>query len=663
MAFYTPDSHPIFISASNFFFSMEFKLQAPYSPAGGQPTAIEELAEGFKSRSKQTLLGITGSGKTFVMAHLIERLQKPTLVIAHNKTLAAQLYQEFKSLFPDNRVEYFISYYDYYQPESYLPTTDTYIEKEATINEQIEKMRLRATASLLERSDVIIVASISCIYGLGNPEDFRDLALRISTGKHCTRKELLAGLVGMQYERSTASLLEGQFRAVGPTIDVWPPYEANIVRMELFGEEIERISRIDPVTGDVIERVEQAMVFPAKQFVVPGEKHARAIRGIRKELEEWLPELGDLERVRLERRVNHDLEMIEEVGYCPGIENYSRHFDGREPGRPPYTLLDYFPEDFLIIIDESHQTIPQSRGMYKGDYSRKKNLVEHGFRLPCAFDNRPLKFEEFEQRMETVLFVSATPGPYEKDVSDTVAELIIRPTGLLDPVVEIRPAEGQIPDLIREARNAIGQGERVLITTLTKRMAEDLTNYLAGHGLNVRYMHSEIEPLDRIELIRQLRAGEYDILVGINLLREGLDIPEVALIAILDADKEGYLRNDTSLIQTIGRAARNVRGRVIMYADRTTESMRVAKRITDIRRKRQQAFNEAQGITPRTIVKEVGGERRSIKGIRHLPKADIIRKAAEIEAEMYAAAERLEFEKAIDLREVLKSLQEHIGEE
>ena len=642
---------------------MPFKLESPFAPAGGQPEAIARVVEGFsKGKKLQTLLGITGSGKTFVMANVIAALGKPTLVLAHNKTLAAQLYQELRSLFPENRVEYFISYYDYYQPESYLPTSDTYIEKEATINEQIEKMRLKATASLMSRDDVIVVASISCIYGLGDPGNFNELALGLERGKAFARDALVRRLLELQYERADA-LEPGKFRVKGDVIDIYPAYDDRVIRVELDGETIERLTEFDHITGSTISTLSHIRVFPAKQFVVPEEKQQQAIAAIQQELAEWAPSLPELERQRLSQRVKYDLEMLHEVGYCSGIENYSRHFDGRVPGTPPYVLLNYFPSDFLLIIDESHQTIPQAHGMYKGDYARKKNLVEYGFRLPCAFDNRPLKFEEFETYFKNVLFVSATPAAYEREKSKQVVELIIRPTGLLDPEVEVRKSKGQIQDLLNEISRTISDGDRVLVTTLTKRMAEDLTEYLSTQGVRVRYLHSEIESLDRIELIRGLRAGEYDVLVGINLLREGLDLPEVALIAILDADKEGFLRNDTSLIQTIGRASRNVRGRVIMYADTTTQSMERAITITRRRRREQITYNAAQGITPQTIIKAVAEKTREIKGIKHLPRDELLRKIADLDAEMRIAAEQLDFERAIELRDALRAMQDAAAEE
>lgn len=635
---------------------MKFRLKSDFKPAGGQPKAIEKLSEGYNLYDKQTLLGITGSGKTFVMAHLINKVQKPTLVLAHNKTLAAQLYAELKELFPENRVEYFISYYDYYQPESYLPTTDTYIEKDAQVNAQIEKMRLKATAALLSREDTIIVSSISCIYGLGDPRDFSHMSLDIKKGSKVKRQEVISKLVAMQYERNDQVLEPAKFRVRGDVIDVIPAYDENIIRLELFGDEIEKISELHHLTGDTISKVDSIKIFPAKQYVVPEEKHEKAIQAIQEELKERLPELSPLEAERLRKRVKYDLEMIREVGYCTGIENYSRHFDGRKIGEPPYCLLDYFPKDFIFIIDESHQTLPQARAMYKGDYSRKKNLVDYGFRLPCAFDNRPLKFPEFEKYLHHAVFVSATPGDYEMQNSKQIAELIIRPTGLLDPKIEVRPIKGHIQDLIKEINTVVKRKERILVTTLTKRMAEDLTNFFAQNDIKVRYMHSEIDSLDRIEIIRQLREGEFDVLVGINLLREGLDIPECSLIAILDADKEGFLRNERSLIQTIGRAARNVNGQVIMYADRTTDSMKKAIDITKRRRLAQEKFNKEHKITPRTIKKNIAPKLREIKGTKHLSEEDIKRKLIDLDAEMKTAAEQLNFEKAIQIRDLIKQL-------
>ncbi len=637
---------------------MKFELCSRFSPQGGQPDAIKMLTQGFNKYPMQTLLGITGSGKTFVIANLIQNVQKPTLVIAHNKTLAAQLYAELKELFPKNRVEYFISYYDYYQPESYLPTTDTYIEKDSSINAQIEKMRLKATSSLLSRSDVIIVASISCIYSLGNPSDITNLTLTLETKKNISRQNLIESLVLMQYTRSDLSLEPAKFRVRGATIDIIPAYEENIIRVELFGDTIEKISELNSITAETIATIDSIKIFPAKQFVVPQEKHEQAIKEIKEELKTRLPQLAPLEAARLKKRINYDLEMIKEVGYCTGIENYSRNFDGRNPGEPPFALLNYFPKDFLLVLDESHQTIPQSRGMYHGDYARKKNLVDFGFRLPSAFDNRPLKFEEFEKYFNHAVFVSATPAEYELKNSGQIVELIIRPTGLLDPLVEVRPIEGHIRDLIKEIKQTIAKKERVLITTFTKRSAEDLANFLAQENIKVRYLHSEVQSLDRIELIRQLRAGEFDVLVGINLLREGLDLPEVSLVAILDADKEGFLRNERSLIQTIGRAARNQNGRVIMYADIMTDSIKSAIQITNKRRQQQILFNAQNNITPKTIIKTVAPKTRDIKGTKHLSQKDIMQKIIELESAMRIAAEKLDFEQAIKLRDAISGMQE-----
>ena len=635
---------------------MQFELIAPYQISPGQQTAVEQLVKNFPTKPKQTLLGITGSGKTFVMANVINKLQKPTLILAHNKTLAAQLYAELKELFPHNRVEYFISFYDYYQPESYLPAQDMYIEKDSTVNEQIEKMRMHAVSSIVSRNDTIIVASISCIYSLGNPEDFRTMAVELEVGRQMTRQQLIHALVDMQYERNDMVLEPGRFRVRGDVLDVVPSYEDDILRIELNGDKIGKIKEVHLLTGDVKGNVDRLTLYPARQYVVPEEKHALALELIQQELEERLPSLPPLEAHRLKQRTNYDLEMIKEVGFCAGMENYSRHFDGRRPGEPPFTLMDYFPQDYLLIIDESHQTIPQSRAMYNGDYSRKKNLVDFGFRLPSALDNRPLKFDEFERKMGKVLFVSATPAEYELEKSGPPVELITRPTGLLDPEVEVHPIAGQMQHLMQEAKKTIEHGNRVLITTLTKRMAEDLADYLAKEGFRVRYMHSEIESLDRIELIRQLRVGEFDILVGINLLREGLDIPEVATIFILDADKEGFLRDERSLIQTIGRASRNVNGRVILYADVETQSIKRAMEITWYRRSFQKRFNQQQGITPKTIVKNVILKEGTIKGTKHLAKSDIQRQLAELDAKMREAAERLDFEHAIELRDTIAEL-------
>jgi excinuclease ABC subunit B len=640
---------------------MKFDLIAPFKPAGGQPETIKRLVEGFYKYSRQTLLGITGSGKTFVMANVINNVQKPTLVIAHNKILAAQLYTELKELFPNNRVEYFISYYDYYQPESYIPTTDLYIEKEATINTQIEKMRLHAMTSLLSRDDTIIVASISCIYGLGDPDDFRTMSTRFVVGEKLSRTELISRLIEMQYERNDQVLEPGKFRARGEVIDIIPGYEDNITRIELDDGKIKKISELDHITNDTITTFDKLVLFPARQFVVPEEKQKKALESIRKELEEQLPNLEPLEAERLRKRTKYDIEMIEEMGYCNGIENYSRHFDGRAEGTPPKALLDYFPKDFLLIIDESHQTIPQSNAMYKGDYSRKKNLVDFGFRLPCAFDNRPLKFHEFEKYFNHVIFVSATPAEYETKSSGQVVDLIIRPTGLVDPIVEMRPITGHIKNMISEINQTVAKNNRVLITTLTKRMAEDLTDYLSKEGIRVRYMHSEIESLERIELIRQLRSKEFDVLVGINLLREGLDIPEVALICILDADKEGFLRDERSLIQTIGRAARNVNGKVILYADRMTKSIKSAMEITKNRREAQIEFNKKNHITPQTIIKKIADKKYELKGIKHMAGKDVEKKIIELDAQMRVAAEKLDFEKAIELRDTLEALKAQLN--
>jgi len=635
---------------------MQFELIAPYKASPGQVAAVEKLVKNFSTKQKQTLLGITGSGKTFVMANLINKLQKPTLILAHNKILAAQLYGELKELFPHNRVEYFISFYDYYQPESYLPAQDMYIEKDSSVNEQIEKMRMHAVSSVVSRNDTIIVASISCIYSLGNPNDFKAMAMELEVGKQNTRQQLIHDLVDMQYERNDMVLEPGRFRVRGDVLDVVPSYDNEIIRIELTGNQIGKIKEVHLLSGDVKTSLDKVTLYPARQYVVPEEKHALALEAIKHELEDRLPELPPLEAQRLKQRTNYDLEMIREVGFCAGMENYSRHFDGRRSGDPPFTLIDYFPEDFLFIIDESHQTIPQSRAMYNGDYARKKNLVDFGFRLPSALDNRPLKFEEFEQKMGKVLFVSATPAEYELQKSGPPVELITRPTGLLDPEVEVHPITGQMQHLMAEAKKTIDRGNRVLVTTLTKRMAEDLTDYLVKEGFRVRYMHSEIESLDRIELVRQLRVGEFDILVGINLLREGLDIPEVATIFILDADKEGFLRDERSLIQTIGRAARNVNGRVILYADVETSSIKRAMEITLHRREFQKRFNQINHITPTTIVKGVSLKEGTIKGIKHLAKTDIKRQLIELDAQMREAAERLNFERAIELRDAIAEL-------
>lgn len=639
---------------------MQFKLNAPYAPSIGQQEAISKLTTNFETSKKQTLLGITGSGKTFVMANVIEKLQKPTLIIAHNKTLAAQLFTEIKELFPENRVEYFISYYDYYQPESYLPTTDTYIEKDSSVNVAIEKMRLHAVSSLISRNDTIVVASISCIYSLGNPDDFRKMAVPLIKGEKLKRTGLLKALLAIQYERNDAALAAGKFRVRGDVVDIIPAYENNILRVTLEDNLIQSVKEIDPLTGDLISQIDKTVLYPAKQYVIPEEKKQRALVQIRAELETHLPTLQPLEAQRLKQRIEYDLEMIEELGYCSGIENYSRCFEDRKAGEPPCTLMDYFGDDYLLIIDESHQTLPQSRAMYNGDFARKKNLVDFGFRLPSAFDNRPLKFDEFESKMQTTLFVSATPADYELEKSQNVVELIIRPTGLLDPEIFVYPVSGQMTHLIEQAKMVIERGERVLITTLTKKMAEDLTDYLAKEMLKVRYLHSDVDSLERIELIRQLRAGNYDILVGINLLREGLDLPEVSLVAILDADKEGFLRDERSLIQTIGRAARNSNGKVILFADKITGSMQRAMEITRNRRAAQIAHNEKYGITPQTIIKSVAEKKTDIKGTKHLGKVDIERQLIELDAQMRISAVQLDFEKAIELRDRIAQLKKSL---
>jgi excinuclease ABC subunit B len=641
---------------------MRFELKAPYPMSPGQKEAVDKLAANFSKDDKQTLLGITGSGKTFVMANLIERIQKPTLILAHNKTLAAQLYTELKELFPNNRVEYFISFYDYYQPESYMPTTDTYIEKDSSVNDQIEKMRMHAVSSIVSRNDTIIVASISCIYSLGNPNYFRDMAVSLSVGKEMDRKELIRSLVDIQYERNDQALLPGRFRVRGDVIDVIPSYEDDILRVELIGGKVAKIREVDHVTGDAKVSIDSVTIYPATQYVIPRGKQLEMLAQIRKELEERLSQLPPLEAQRLKQRTNYDLEMIEEMGYCSGMENYSRYFDGRKTGQPPFVLIDYFPKDFLMIIDESHQTIPQARAMYNGDHARKQSLVDFGFRLPSALDNRPLKFSEFEKKMGKTMFVSATPAEYELEKSGPAVELITRPTGLLDPIVELRSAKGQMDHLMKEAKKAIDNGGRALITTITKKMAEDLTDYLVKEGFRVRYLHSDIESLDRIELVRQLRAGEFDILVGINLLREGLDIPEVSTIFILDADKEGFLRDERSLIQTIGRAARNENGRVILYSDVKTDSIERAMEVTAFRRKFQEEYNKEHGITPRTIVKSIAQKKREIKGLGHLAKADIERQIAELDAKMREYAEKLDFEKAIEARDALAEMEKALRE-
>ncbi|RBQ24554.1 MAG: UvrABC system protein B [Methanocorpusculum sp. MCE] len=637
----------------------QFSLQSSYSPKGSQPKAIEELTDGLLDGEQfQTLLGVTGSGKTFTIANVIQNVQRPTLVLAHNKTLAAQLYNEFRDFFPNNHVEYFISYYDYYQPESYIAKKDQYIEKDASINPKIEMMRLAATASILSHRDTIVVASVSCIYGLGNPENFQNLGFEIRRWQKISRRELLERLLSILFERNDTELMPGRFRVKGDTIDLIPGYFNDIIRVELFGDTIDRISEIHKNTGKEKERMEYFFIYPARHFVTPESEKQAAIDSIREELESVLAEnrLDDLAAHRLRQRTQYDLEMIEETGSCKGIENYSRHFDHRAAGEKPYCLLDYFPDDFLMVIDESHQSLPQVRGMYNGDHSRKLSLVEYGFRLPSAFDNRPLKFHEFEKYLRQVIFVSATPGDYEREHSSQIVEQIIRPTGLVDPTVEVRPITGQTDDLQKEIGAVIRRGDRALVTTLTKKLAEELTEYLAGQGIKTRYLHSEIQTLERTELIRQLRLGVFDVLVGINLLREGLDIPEVGFIGILDADKEGFLRDARSLIQIIGRAARNSDSHVVLYADKMTDSMREALAETARRREMQIAFNEEHGITPVTIKKPVREKEVDIRDIRHLPKSEIPNLIIELEAEMNAAAAALDFERAIQLRDRVKEL-------
>ena len=647
----------------------EFKLKSPYKPLGDQPKAINSLAEGIKNGLKeQTLLGVTGSGKTFTMANVIEKVQKPTLVISHNKTLAAQLYEEFKEFFPDNAVEYFVSYYDYYQPEAYVPRTDTFIDKEASINDDIDIMRHSATQSLLSRDDVIVVSSVSCIYGIGSPEDYGEFAFGIAVGDIYDRSEILSRLVFMQYERNDIEFARGQFRVRGDVIEINPVHGTPPIRIELFGDEIDAISIIDKVTGKKKEALQRYMIFPAKHFVVGQDKMDTAISKISNELEERLAELNAmgklLEAQRLEQRTRFDIEMLREMGYCPGVENYSMHLSGRKWGDKPYSLLKYFPDDFLTIIDESHVTVPQIRGMYNGDRARKETLVEYGFRLPSAKENRPLRFDEFESSVNQVIYVSATPAQYELAKSSNVVEQIIRPTGLVDPEVLIRPVTGQVEDLLKEVRKTAEKDERVLVTTLTKRMAEDLTDYYARIGVKVRYMHSEIDTLERIDIVDDLRRGKFDVLVGVNLLREGLDLPEVSLVAILDADKEGFLRNQTSLIQTIGRAARNVNGRVIMYVDEMTDAVKNAYDITLKRRKLQMKYNEVHGITPkstqRTLKEKLAEEDEKYKvvgaDVSKMPKDELRLLIRDLEKDMKDAAARLDFERAADLRNKLYAL-------
>ena len=659
---------------------MQFRLLSDYVPQGDQPQAIENLVRGVEEGIQhQVLLGVTGSGKTFTMAAVVERVNRPVLVMAHNKTLAAQLYQEFKSFFPHNAIEYFVSYYDYYQPEAYIPSTDTYIEKESTINEDIDRLRLSATRTLFERRDCIIVASVSCIYGLGDPDAYYGMIAFVERGQQLSRTALLRKLVEIQYQRNDTSFERGMFRARGDVVEIYPVYQESAIRIEFWGDEVEAISTIDPLLGEVLETHERLPIYPKSHFVMPQDRLKRAIRTIKEELDWWEPQLIEqgklLEAQRLHQRTLYDIEMLKELGYCHGIENYSRHLTGRLPGEPPPTLLDYLPRDAIVMVDESHQTIPQIRGMYHGDQSRKKTLVEYGFRLPSALDNRPLNFEEWEQRVDELIFVSATPGPYElSKTSGEFVEQVIRPTGLIDPVVDVRPVKGQIDDLLNEVRMRASQNERVLVTTLTKKMAENLTEYYAELGVRVRYLHSEIQTLERIRILRDLRAGEFDVLVGINLLREGLDLPEVSLVAILDADKEGFLRSEQSLIQTIGRAARNLNGKAILYADRVTDSMRRALGETQRRREKQALYNRDHGITPQTIVKAIDSTLVSIVEADYFKLPSVAEETEEysveniaatiqkLEGQMRAAAAKYEFERAAELRDRIKYLRSRVLE-
>jgi excinuclease ABC, B subunit len=654
---------------------VDFDLQSKYDPKGDQINAIAELTEGLNNGEKyQTLLGATGTGKTFTIANIVKNVGKPTLVLAHNKTLAGQLYNELKEFFPNNRVEYFVSYYDYFQPEAYVPSTDTYIEKDSSVNDEIDKLRHSATSSLFDRDDVIIVSSVSCIYGLGSPEEYSSLVLSLRVGDEINRNKIMEKLISIQYMRNDIEFTRGNFRVRGDVIEIFPASRSeNSVRIEMFGDEIDRIREINPLTGEVLSELEHIAIYPASHFVAGDEKTKEAIKRIRAELEERLKVLNMknklLEAQRLEQRTNYDLEMMEEMGFCSGIENYSLHLTLREPGSTPYTLLDYFPDDWLLVVDESHVTLPQVRGMFNGDRARKQVLVDYGFRLPTALDNRPLNFEEFEKKLNQAIFVSATPGDFELENSTKITEQIIRPTGLLDPIIDIRPVSDQVFDITKEAEKIIAKGERVLITTLTKKMAESLTAYLKENGLKVEYLHSDIKTLERTEIIRNLRLGKFDILIGINLLREGLDIPEVSLVAILDADKEGFLRGDKALLQTIGRAARNANGRVIMYADNITRSMKKAIDETNRRREIQMAYNEEHGITPQTIIKDI---RDSISAKKEVVDDDIVEieetaninddnieeHLAELEQQMFAAAEKFEFEQAAKLRDTIAELKE-----
>ena len=647
----------------------DFQLKAPFAPTGDQPQAIEKLTEGVLDGIRtQVLVGVTGSGKTFTMANVIKNVGRPALVIAHNKTLAAQLCNEFRAFFPENRVEYFVSYYDYYQPESYIPSTDTYIEKDSSTNDEIDKLRNAATCSLGERDDVIVVSSVSCIYGLGAPEEFFRLGISLRPGDTLARDELLAKLVGIQYSRNDIDFKRSTFRVRGDVVEIFPASNSEVaVRVEFFGDEIDSLSEIDVTTGKVLSGLKHAVIFPASHYAVGTERLLSALTMIEEDLKGEVKAFEDagklLEAQRLSQRTEHDLEMLREIGYCSGVENYSRYFDGRAPGEPSFTLLDYFPENFLVFIDESHMTIPQIRAMYNGDLARKKNLVEYGFRMKSAFDNRPLTFEEFDARVPQMICVSATPAPYELEQAGQVVEQLIRPTGLLDPPVTVKPTKGQIDDLLSEVNTVVGQGGRVLVTTLTKRMAENLTDYLKENGVKVRYMHSDIDALERIDIVNGLRAGEFDVLCGINLLREGLDLPEVRLVAILDADKEGFLRSETSLVQTIGRAARNAEGRVIMYADEMTGSMERAIGETNRRRAIQQKYNEEHGITPKTIVKSVA-ETLSVttkaKRAADVKKKDIPEEIEKLKAMMKIASAQLDFERAIEIREMINELRKRM---
>ena len=654
---------------------MDFEIKSAFKPTGDQPEAIKQIVTSINNDEKfQTLLGVTGSGKTFTMANIIREVKKPTLILAHNKTLAAQLYSEFKEFFPNNAVEYFVSYYDYYQPEAYVASSDTYIEKDASINDEIDKLRHSATASILERDDVIVVSSVSCIYGIGDPDDYKKLMLSIRTGMEIDRDTLIRKLVDIQYERNDINFVRGTFRVRGDILELFPASDdEKAIRIEFFGDEIDRIVEIDYITGKILGTRNHIAVFPASHYVTTPEKVAHAVEAIEKELAERVQYFKDndklLEAQRIEQRTKYDIEMLNEIGTCQGIENYSRHITGREEGEKPYTLMSFFPEDFLLIVDESHVTIPQVRGMYAGDRSRKKSLIDNGFRLPSAYDNRPLNFTEFEENINQVIFVSATPGPFEIEHSTTVAEQIIRPTGLLDPIIEVRPIENQIDNLVGEINKVVEKNERVLITTLTKKMSEDLTNYLKEIGMKVKYLHSDIDTLERTEIIRDLRLGKFDVLVGINLLREGLDIPEVSLVAILDADKEGFLRSETSLIQTVGRAARNAEGRVIMYADKITRSMAATIEETKRRREIQSKYNEENGIVPKTIVKEVRDSIETLKpadeevvfGIAESEDEYEVQNNIEtLQKEMMEAAQNLQFERAAQLRDKIKELEERI---